>query len=206
MVPVPAPQPLPSHHRCPGHRDKAHHPSCSAGICGFSLLSPPNSPPDTQAWQLRGSPRAPSQWKAKPSSTAKLSRPSRPRSCRCCCCTAFASPPTPGFSCGRLPRWPKTATELWLSTCRHNHLLKAYVPVAPICTEKFTAEQYAQIKTPTLIVYGDQDVELGQTSLNNLRHLPEHQVLVLQGTGHPCYLDKPDEWHRGLLAFLQQLE
>lgn len=29
---------------------------------------------------------------------------------------------------------------------QHNHLLKAYVPVAPICTEKFTAEQYAQIK------------------------------------------------------------
>ncbi|XP_030356335.1 protein ABHD14B-like [Strigops habroptila] len=87
-----------------------------------------------------------------------------------------------------------------------NHLLKAYVPVAPICTEKFTAEQYAQIKTPTLIVYGDQDVELGRTSLNNLQHLPKHQVLVLQGAGHPCYLDKPDEWHRGLLAFLQQLE
>ncbi|NXC22717.1 ABHEB protein, partial [Corythaeola cristata] len=29
---------------------------------------------------------------------------------------------------------------------QHNHLLKAYVPVAPICTEKFTAEQYTQIK------------------------------------------------------------
>lgn len=28
----------------------------------------------------------------------------------------------------------------------HSHLFKAYVPVAPICTEKFTAEQYAQIK------------------------------------------------------------
>ncbi|XP_071611845.1 putative protein-lysine deacylase ABHD14B isoform X2 [Heliangelus exortis] len=89
---------------------------------------------------------------------------------------------------------------------QHNHLLKAYVPVAPICTEKFTTEQYAWIKTPTLIVYGDQDVELGQTSLNNLKHLPEHQVLVLQGAGHACYLDKPDEWHCGLLAFLQQLE
>uniref|UniRef100_A0A8C3UJ44 Putative protein-lysine deacylase ABHD14B n=1 Tax=Catharus ustulatus TaxID=91951 RepID=A0A8C3UJ44_CATUS len=88
----------------------------------------------------------------------------------------------------------------------HSQLFKAYVPVAPICTEKFTAEQYAQIKTPTLIVYGDQDVELGQTSLNNLRHLPEHQVLMLQGAGHPCYLDKPNEWHRGLLAFLQQLK
>ncbi|XP_009080636.1 PREDICTED: alpha/beta hydrolase domain-containing protein 14B isoform X2 [Acanthisitta chloris] len=88
----------------------------------------------------------------------------------------------------------------------HNHLIKAYVPVAPICTEKFTADQYAQIKTSTLIVYGDQDVELGQTSLNNLRHLPEHQVLMLQGAGHACYLDKPNEWHRGLLAFLQQLK
>ncbi|XP_030914098.1 protein ABHD14B, partial [Geospiza fortis] len=88
----------------------------------------------------------------------------------------------------------------------HSQLFKAYVPVAPICTEKFTAQQYAQIKTPTLIVYGDQDAELGQTSLNNLQHLPEHQVLVLQGAGHACYLDKPDEWHRGLLAFLQQLK
>ncbi|NXK94501.1 ABHEB protein, partial [Formicarius rufipectus] len=87
----------------------------------------------------------------------------------------------------------------------HSQLVKAYVPVAPICTDKFTAEQYARIKTPTLIVYGDQDVELGETSLNNLRHLPEHQVLMLQGAGHPCYLDKPTEWHRGLLAFLQQL-
>lgn len=61
-------------------------------------------------------------------------------------------------------------------------------------------------QTPTLIVYGDQDVELGQLSLGNLRHLARHQVLVLQGAGHACYLDKPEEWHRGLLAFLQQLE
>ncbi|XP_038005266.1 protein ABHD14B isoform X1 [Motacilla alba alba] len=88
----------------------------------------------------------------------------------------------------------------------HSQLFKAYVPVAPICTEKFTEKQYAQIKTPTLIVYGDQDAELGQTSLNNLQHLPEHQVLMLQGAGHACYLDKPNEWHRGLLAFLQQLK
>uniref|UniRef100_A0A8C9FYW9 AB hydrolase-1 domain-containing protein n=1 Tax=Pavo cristatus TaxID=9049 RepID=A0A8C9FYW9_PAVCR len=89
---------------------------------------------------------------------------------------------------------------------QHGHLLKAYVPVAPICTEKFEAEQYARVETPTLIVYGDQDVELGQVSLSNLRHLARHQVLVLQGAGHACYLDKPEEWHRGLLAFLQQLE
>lgn len=62
------------------------------------------------------------------------------------------------------------------------------------------------LQTPTLIVYGDQDVELGQTSLNNLQNLPKHQVLVLQGAGHACYLDKPSKWHSELLAFLQQLE
>lgn len=62
------------------------------------------------------------------------------------------------------------------------------------------------LQTPTLIVYGDQDVELGQTSLDNLQHLAEHQVLMLQGAGHACYLDKPNEWHHGLLAFLQQLK
>jgi len=62
------------------------------------------------------------------------------------------------------------------------------------------------LQTPTLIVYGDQDAELGQVSLNNLRHIPEHQVLVLRGAGHACYLDKPEEWHRGLLAFLRQLQ
>lgn len=62
------------------------------------------------------------------------------------------------------------------------------------------------LQTPTLIVYGDQDVELGQTSLNSLRHLAEHQVLMLQSAGHACYLDKPNEWHHGLLAFLQQLK
>lgn len=77
---------------------------------------------------------------------------------------------------------------------QHGHLLKAYVPVAPICTEKFEAERYGRVETPTLIVYGDQDVELGQLSLGNLRHLARHQVLVLQGAGHACYLDKPEEW------------
>ncbi|NXG37217.1 ABHEB protein, partial [Dromaius novaehollandiae] len=89
---------------------------------------------------------------------------------------------------------------------QHSQLLRAYVPVAPICTEKFPAEQYARIKTPTLIVHGERDAELGHASLAMLRHLPEHRVLVLRDAGHACYLDQPDEWHRGLLAFLRQLE
>ncbi|KAK6480791.1 protein ABHD14B isoform X1 [Huso huso] len=88
---------------------------------------------------------------------------------------------------------------------QHNDLVKAYIPVAPICTEKFTAEQYSSIETPALIVYGDQDTQLGEVSLNNLKNLSNHKVVVLQGAGHPCYLDKPGEWHSAVLQFLQSL-
>ncbi|XP_030425309.1 protein ABHD14B [Gopherus evgoodei] len=89
---------------------------------------------------------------------------------------------------------------------QHSQLVQAYVPVAPICTEKFPTTQYASIKTPTLIVYGDQDTQLGEMSLNNLRNLPNHKVLLLKGAGHACYLEKPEEWHLGLLDFLKSLE
>ncbi|XP_048190988.1 LOW QUALITY PROTEIN: protein ABHD14B [Perognathus longimembris pacificus] len=82
--------------------------------------------------------------------------------------------------------------------------LRGYVPVAPICTDKINAADYAGVKTPTLIVYGDQD-PMGPTSFEHLKQLPNHRVLVMEGAGHPCYLDKPEDWHRGLLDFLQGL-
>ncbi|XP_041748705.1 protein ABHD14B isoform X2 [Coregonus clupeaformis] len=88
---------------------------------------------------------------------------------------------------------------------QHEALVRAYIPVAPICTEKFTAEQYSSIQTPSLIVYGDQDAQLGEVSLNNLRSLANHKVVVMKGAGHPCYLDDPATWHRALIDFLNAL-
>ncbi|XP_010850244.1 PREDICTED: alpha/beta hydrolase domain-containing protein 14B [Bison bison bison] len=82
--------------------------------------------------------------------------------------------------------------------------LRGYVPVAPICTDKINAADYARVKASVLIVYGDQD-PMGQTSFEHLKQLPNHRVLVMEGAGHPCYLDKPEEWHTGLLDFLQGL-
>lgn len=82
--------------------------------------------------------------------------------------------------------------------------LRGFVPVAPICTDKINAVDYASVKTPALIVYGDQD-PMGSSSFQHLKQLPNHRVLVMEGAGHPCYLDKPDEWHKGLLDFLQGL-
>lgn len=88
---------------------------------------------------------------------------------------------------------------------QHQDLVRAYVPVAPICTDKFTAEQYQSVKVPTLIVYGDQDVALGNLSLTNLSNLANHKVVVMKGAGHPCYLDDPDTWHKALTDFLTAL-
>uniref|UniRef100_A0AC11E100 Abhydrolase domain containing 14B n=1 Tax=Ovis aries TaxID=9940 RepID=A0AC11E100_SHEEP len=82
--------------------------------------------------------------------------------------------------------------------------LRGYVPVAPICTDKINAADYARVKASVLIVYGDQD-PMGQTSFEHLKQLPNHRVLVMEGAGHPCYLDKPEEWHTGLLDFLRGL-
>nr|XP_057921920.1 protein ABHD14B isoform X2 [Doryrhamphus excisus] len=88
---------------------------------------------------------------------------------------------------------------------QHQNLLRAYIPVAPICTDKFTPEQYQSVKVASLIVYGDQDAQLGEASFNNLRHLANHSVAVMKGAGHPCYLDDPDAWHRLLIDFLAKL-
>ncbi|XP_057701719.1 protein ABHD14B isoform X2 [Corythoichthys intestinalis] len=88
---------------------------------------------------------------------------------------------------------------------QQQHLLRAYIPIAPICTEKISAQQYHSIKVPSLIVYGDRDTSLGQVSLNNLSQLANHSVAVIKGAGHACYLDDPDTWHRLLTDFLSQL-
>lgn len=88
---------------------------------------------------------------------------------------------------------------------QHQTLVRAYVPVAPICTEKFTAEQYQSVKVPSLIVYGDQDTQLGEASLRNLSNLANHSVVVMKGQGHPCYLEDPDTWHKALTDFLNKL-
>lgn len=88
---------------------------------------------------------------------------------------------------------------------QHQALVRAYVPVAPICTDKFTAEQYQSVKVPSLIVYGDQDSQLGEVSLRNLRNLANSSVVVMGGAGHACYLDDPDTWHKALTDFLNTL-
>ncbi|XP_020384643.1 protein ABHD14B isoform X1 [Rhincodon typus] len=87
----------------------------------------------------------------------------------------------------------------------HCDMVRGFIPVAPICTEKFSAEQYSSVQTPTLIVYGQEDKSMGETSFNHLRNLANHKVHVMTGAQHACYLDNPEEWHRTVLEFLKNL-
>ncbi|XP_023699039.1 protein ABHD14A [Paramormyrops kingsleyae] len=84
--------------------------------------------------------------------------------------------------------------------------LRGFVPIAPVGTRNFSAQQYQAIQTPTLIVYGEQDTNLGAQSYKNLSQLPRSSTVRLEGAGHACYLDKPREFHQALLDFLSKLE
>lgn len=61
------------------------------------------------------------------------------------------------------------------------------------------------LQVPSLIVYGDQDAQLGEVSLRNLSNLANHRVVVMKDAGHPCYLDDPGTWHAALVDFLGTL-
>ncbi|NWR80608.1 ABHEA protein, partial [Centropus unirufus] len=84
----------------------------------------------------------------------------------------------------------------------HRDQLAGFVAVAPVGTKDFTAEQYQQVQTPTLILYGDRDTVLARQALRNLQHVPGHRVAVVANAGHACYLDEPQGFHRALLGFL----
>lgn len=88
----------------------------------------------------------------------------------------------------------------------HSEQLAGFVPIAPVGTREYSAVQYQQVQTPTLILYGDRDTGLGHQALQSLQHLPKHRVVVLPGAGHACYMDKPEDFHRALLGFLGQLQ
>ncbi|XP_004548568.1 protein ABHD14A [Maylandia zebra] len=84
--------------------------------------------------------------------------------------------------------------------------LHGFIPIAPVGTRSYSAQQYQNIQTPTLIVFGAQDTNLGAQSHKNLIQLPNHFVLKLEGARHACYIDKTREFHQGLIEFLSKLK
>uniref|UniRef100_A0A5F9CVQ3 AB hydrolase-1 domain-containing protein n=1 Tax=Oryctolagus cuniculus TaxID=9986 RepID=A0A5F9CVQ3_RABIT len=73
------------------------------------------------------------------------------------------------------------------------------------CRRGATGPWPLTFQTPTLILYGELDHNLARESLRQLRHLPNHTVVKLRAAGHACYLQKPQDFHLALLAFLDRL-
>ncbi len=86
----------------------------------------------------------------------------------------------------------------------HTDRVSAFIPIAPVGVDEF-AEHLNGRSTPTLIVWGAKDSVMPIEGAERLaRALPKSEKLVLEGAEHACYLDRPDEFHAALLAFLDR--
>ncbi|XP_071960631.1 putative protein-lysine deacylase ABHD14B [Antedon mediterranea] len=88
---------------------------------------------------------------------------------------------------------------------KRSDLLKGYLPVAPVDTDKYKDDEYKTNQIQALVVYGDKDTALGSHSALKLTLLPNGQVHKLKDANHAAYLDQPLEFHRLLHNFADKL-
>ena len=89
--------------------------------------------------------------------------------------------------------------------CRNPGLVRGFIPVAPALTAEYASE-LADFELPTLIVWGEKDTVFPSKQADLLqRSIPNSEKLVLEGAGHACYLDKPEQFHIAILEFLSSL-
>ena len=84
-------------------------------------------------------------------------------------------------------------------------LLAGYVPVGVAGSEGYL-ERLRGVALPTLVFWGGADtvfpLERGRALAEAI---PEAELVVLEGAGHPCYLDRPEEFHGRLTRFLERV-
>lgn len=65
-------------------------------------------------------------------------------------------------------------------------------------------ESLAEIKIPTLIIWGSEDA-ISPIENGHLLHkkIKDSNFFVIDSAPHPCYLEQPEIWHQQLLQFLE---
>ena len=86
----------------------------------------------------------------------------------------------------------------------HSDRVAGFVPVAPVGISRHAAG-LGGLQVPSLVVWGENDTMIPPAQAEVLATALGGRTLILEGAGHPCYLDRPDDFHRELLAFLQEL-
>lgn len=82
--------------------------------------------------------------------------------------------------------------------------LRGFIPVAPGAVATYTEEQLKGLDLPTLIVYGENDAGFKQF-VARMNNIPGSEVFMMEGAGHPCYLDNPEEFNTRVIGFLDKL-
>jgi pimeloyl-ACP methyl ester carboxylesterase len=84
--------------------------------------------------------------------------------------------------------------------------VRAFVPIAPAGSDKYL-RLLKRVKVPTLVVWGEKDPIIPMEKSDALTAvLEDAKRVILKDAGHPCYVEKPDEFHRELLSFLRPLK
>jgi pimeloyl-ACP methyl ester carboxylesterase len=86
----------------------------------------------------------------------------------------------------------------------HPDRVAGYVPVSPVGIDQYKGELH-DAKVPTLVVWGENDTVFPVAQADVLADALGSTTLILEGASHPAYLDRPDEFHLELLAFLKTL-
>jgi pimeloyl-ACP methyl ester carboxylesterase len=80
-----------------------------------------------------------------------------------------------------------------------------FVPVAPAGSERYL-RLLKKVKVRTLVVWGEKDDIIPLQKSDALAAvLEDAKRVILKDAGHPCYVDRPQEFHRELLSFLKTL-
>jgi pimeloyl-ACP methyl ester carboxylesterase len=84
--------------------------------------------------------------------------------------------------------------------------VSAFVPVAPAGSDKYL-RQLKRVRVPTLILWGEKDQIIPVAKSDALAAaIEDSKRVILKGATHPCYLDRPEEFHREILEFLDALK
>jgi len=88
---------------------------------------------------------------------------------------------------------------------RRPSYVAGFVPVAPGAISSHLTELQGS-RVPTLIFWGEKDAIIPVKQGEQLnRAMANSRLVVLEDAQHPCYLDKPLDFHRELLQFLRSL-
>jgi len=83
--------------------------------------------------------------------------------------------------------------------------LAGFVAVAPVGLPE-SEQALRNLSLPTLIVWGERDEVIPVAQARALHEwVKGSQLVILSGAHHPCYLDRPDEFHTALLDFLRSV-